>query len=99
VSDAAAILTHPWLDPHFEATIIEPFVAWLETTQRKGTPWARQCASPLRQLLRERPEEELLRIPAETLADVSAWAGRSKANGKYGRRSLRLFREWRGLSP
>ncbi len=96
---SAAVPYHPHLDPILEATVIEPFVEWLTRTQRKDRSWARQSAKPLRQLLKERPEDELLRVQPEVLGDVSAWAGATKANAKAGRLALRLYRIYRGVAP
>ena len=93
--------TSPGLDPHVEATVIEPFIAWLQLDREHGGAGmdrgrARQTASPLRQLLRERPADELARIPPEDLWKYSAHANRTKATGKSSRSTLRFFRESRG---
>lgn len=85
------------LDPHLEATVIEPFIEWMVATQRKERSWARQCASPLRQLLREWDEETLVTIDPDQLHLWSDYSTRTPATGKASRHVLRLFREYRGV--
>jgi hypothetical protein len=91
------------LDAHLEATEIEPFVEWLRLDRELGGQGmdrgrARQTASPLRAMLKERSADELARIRNDELHLHVKYVNRTAATRKMGHAAHRLFLLYRGIA-